>query len=224
MTEKPDHTSSRHTESIIYVIGSNLLQNELLVQFIENKTKVPCVATTIDLVADIIKKNQAQLHLIMVDCLETDVSRMWNGLTVEGKPELFKHYVAFFNVEPDVGFEQEAVTNGVRGIFYRKDPPDRLVKGILEILKDELWYSRKTMSEFLLGKKAYSKMSENAAHTLTFREREILIKIASGRSNKEIANDFSISLHTVKTHTYNIYKKINVPNRLQAALWAAQYL
>jgi LuxR family transcriptional regulator of csgAB operon len=63
-----------------------------------------------------------------------------------------------------------------------------------------------------------------AASHLTLREREILILMASGCSNKEIAKKLCISGHTVKTHIYNFYKKLNVDCRFQAALWAAKYL
>ena len=48
--------------------------------------------------------------------------------------------------------------------------------------------------------------------------------VAVGVKNEEIADRLCISPHTVKTHIYNIFKKIGVPNRLQAALWAAQNL
>ena len=59
---------------------------------------------------------------------------------------------------------------------------------------------------------------------LTPREREILDLIASGFSNQQIADTLFISPHTVKTHLHNIFKKINVKRRLQAALWAAENL
>jgi len=48
--------------------------------------------------------------------------------------------------------------------------------------------------------------------------------IADGESNEEIADRLFISSHTVKSHLYRIYKKIEVPNRLQAALWAVKNL
>jgi DNA-binding CsgD family transcriptional regulator len=59
---------------------------------------------------------------------------------------------------------------------------------------------------------------------LSLRETKMLTLLAVGHTNREIAEKFDISLHTVTTHIYNIFQKINAPNRLQAALWAAKNL
>ncbi|MFH1935680.1 MAG: helix-turn-helix transcriptional regulator [Pseudomonadota bacterium] len=59
---------------------------------------------------------------------------------------------------------------------------------------------------------------------LTPREVEILTMMATGATNANIADKLCISPHTVKTHIYNIFKKIDVPNRLQASLWATKNL
>ena len=59
---------------------------------------------------------------------------------------------------------------------------------------------------------------------LTVRELEIIAMISTGLKNEEIAEKLYISPNTVKTHLYNIFKKIDVPNRLQATLWAAKNL
>lgn len=65
---------------------------------------------------------------------------------------------------------------------------------------------------------------KNMEAPLTPREIEILEQIAQGASNREIAEGLFISHHTVKTHLHNIFQKINVNGRLQAALWAARHL
>jgi DNA-binding CsgD family transcriptional regulator len=55
---------------------------------------------------------------------------------------------------------------------------------------------------------------------LTPREAEVLALIATGMTNMEIAKQLFISPHTVKNHVTNIYKKLQVEDRTQIALWA----
>ena len=55
---------------------------------------------------------------------------------------------------------------------------------------------------------------------LTEREREVLIEIAHGLSNQEIADKLFISLPTVKTHVAHILAKINARDRVQAVVFA----
>ena len=53
---------------------------------------------------------------------------------------------------------------------------------------------------------------------LTEREREILAHAASGRGNKDIADQLCVSLDTVKTHLHHIYRKLGVAGRVEAVL------
>jgi len=55
---------------------------------------------------------------------------------------------------------------------------------------------------------------------LTPREQEVLQLVAQGKTNKEIAESLTISEHTVESHVSQIYQKLDVCNRVQAALWA----
>lgn len=65
-------------------------------------------------------------------------------------------------------------------------------------------------------------MPGNVTERLTRREIEVLILVARGRSNKEIARELLIGQQTVKTYMSNIFSKLNVQSRTQAALYALQ--
>lgn len=56
------------------------------------------------------------------------------------------------------------------------------------------------------------------------REQEIIRYLMTGASNTEIADSLFVSEHTIKSHLYNVFKKLNVKNRLQAVSWAKEYL
>jgi LuxR family transcriptional regulator of csgAB operon len=80
------------------------------------------------------------------------------------------------------------------------------------------------MTNYILEKGREGRIPNSEESLLTSRETEILTMISIGAKNDEIADKLFISPNTVKTHIYNIFKKIDVPNRLQAALWAAKHL
>jgi two-component system nitrate/nitrite response regulator NarL len=58
---------------------------------------------------------------------------------------------------------------------------------------------------------------------LSAREREILVHIARGMSNKEIARELDVAESTVKIHVQHILRKLNLASRVQAALWAVEH-
>ena len=110
------------------------------------------------------------------------------------------------------------------GFFYEHDPLDIFLKGIGAVLDGKLWLSRDIMTRFILEGTGKDKSLKKDSDKLTERQIEILALTAVGATNDEIADKLCISHHTVKTHLYKIFRKINVPNRVQASLWAAKNL
>lgn len=219
--------SMNASNAAIYILGPNSLQNELLVNFLQQESAITAEVASIPPPKDpaALFNTPPASSLALLDCYQQTDLQCWSNLISHRRRKTSPdHRMALFNILPDHNIERLAVEKGLAGVLYATDPLSIFAKGVQEMLNGELWYSRKTMSRFLKEKQNTTAISQTAADTLTLREREILIAIATGASNKEIAYELNISLHTVKTHIYNIYRKIKVPNRLQAAFWAAHYL
>jgi len=110
-----------------------------------------------------------------------------------------------------------------KGIFSAGCPEDMILKGLNEIFAGNYWLPRSFMKKNLeknnplLDKVPYT---TDAIHDkLTPKEVDILDSICKGMSNTQMADTMYISENTVKVHVYNIFRKLNVKNRMQAANW-----
>lgn len=213
------------TDRQIYIVGSRKLQNELMAFFLERDTGAECLLKE-DLeqipVSD--NKQEGLPKLILAECFEMDLNICLSRLEKAEKMILSDHMLAIFNVPPDQGIEEKAVALGVRGVFYDSDPLERFSKGINAVIDGELWVSREILTKYVMRNTEQGDENGHEESILTARETEILAMISAGEKNEEIAEKLFISPNTVKTHIYNIFKKIDVPNRLQAALWAVKNL
>jgi DNA-binding NarL/FixJ family response regulator len=63
---------------------------------------------------------------------------------------------------------------------------------------------------------------QHTATALTPREREVVVMVAQGRSNRDIAEALVISERTARTHVSNVLTKLGLASRTQAALWAVR--
>lgn len=212
-------------DKAIYVVGPRRFQNELMAFFIQQKTgaKFRAIEKNSQL-PSIEDKEIAQPILILLDCFEKDLDTCLSVLGSSRKSLLDRYIVALFDVSPGMGIEEKALRKGIRGFFYKRELPDRFLKGIDTMFKGELWASRELMTKSILENRDKDIITRKDTTALTQREIEILSMVAFGAKNEQIADKLFISPNTVKTHVYNIFKKISVPNRLQAALWAAKNL
>ncbi len=115
----------------------------------------------------------------------------------------------------------ETIRIGANGYVLKDSDSDTLVKAIRDVSEGKS-YIQPSLSELLVkdinsrdGKSKESLLIES----LTKREYEVLILIAEGMNNKEIAERLFISEKTVKNHVSNIFKKIDVADRVQAAIF-----
>lgn len=165
-----------------------------------------------------------QSEMILWDCLEKGLEGSLVDIETVGEALFRLYLVALFNIIPAAGLEERAMGFGVKGFFYAQDTPDRFPKGIDAMFNGELWVSREILTQSFLKSRDSERPPARKPNPLTARETEILALISAGAKNEDIAEELFISPNTVKTHIYNIFKKIHVPNRLQAALWAVKNL
>lgn len=70
--------------------------------------------------------------------------------------------------------------------------------------------------------KVLEKKAKNDKNLLTDREKDVLLLVTRGYTNKEIAQELFLTEFTIKSHLLNIFKKLNVKNRTKATLVAMQ--
>ena len=223
-TAAPKHTPAHSQEAQVHIIGPLIFQNRLMAWYLQENTGLPCACIKQLDIEAFSAQNGEKNALVMLDCLGSDFSSLWSTIRSLFDSGASGYYVAIFNMAAGQPFGNDLVKKGVRGIFYNDDPLANLSKGVQAILNGELWFSRKDLMKCILDSNNDNQLAMELKASLTNREREILILIASGINNSQIADNLNISRNTVKTHLYNIYNKIKVPNRLQAALWAAKHL
>jgi DNA-binding NarL/FixJ family response regulator len=110
------------------------------------------------------------------------------------------------------------------GIFAADTTLDEFILGMKKVLNGEYWLPRTLMAELLQHYRADVKPTDDSKTLLTSRERDVLALLPTCKSNIEIADALFVSEHTIKSHLYKIFKKINVKNRLQAMTWIKENL
>ena len=127
--------------------------------------------------------------------------------------------VLMLTVHNEVEYLIKAVDIGVNGYILKDSESAELKKAIESVINGEN-YIQASLIPMLNAKLVSRDTDKDKIEQLTKRELEVLIKVASGMFNKEIAISLNISERTVKNHISNIFKKIQVSDRTQAAVFA----
>jgi DNA-binding NarL/FixJ family response regulator len=120
-----------------------------------------------------------------------------------------------------------ALRAGASGFLLKDLRRDDLIHAVRVVAGGEALLAptvtRRMIAEFAAKRPVPGAVSQAQAaglDQLTTRERETLVLLAQGRSNAEIAADFVVSEHTVKTHVSNVLSKLHLRDRIHAVVYA----
>lgn len=128
--------------------------------------------------------------------------------------------IIMLTIHDDKEYLYETINIGADGYVLKDADADTLIKAIKEVYKGDT-YIQPNLATLLVKSSNDNRISRNELiESLTKREYEVLTLIAEGLNNKEIAERLFISEKTVKNHVSNIFRKIGVNDRVQAAIFA----
>lgn len=163
-----------------------------------------------------------KLQNCMAEVLLLDINMpKKNGIEVleEIKKNKIDIKVLILTVHDEVEYLIKSVDSGVNGYILKDSESAELKKAINYVVSGETYIQPKLIP--ILNNRLVSRdIDKDKIDSLTKRELEVLIQVANGMFNKEIALSLNISERTVKNHLSNIFKKIDVSDRTQAAVFA----
>ena len=163
-----------------------------------------------------------KLETVKPDVLLLDINMpKMNGLEVlkNLKARKSKIKVLVLTVHNEIEYLLKAVDIGVNGYVLKDSESLELKKAIFALVEGET-YIQPSLIPALNSKMIEKNEDEVKIDSLTRRELEVLKLLAVGMYNKEVAEKLNISERTVKNHVSNIFKKLEVTDRTQAAVFA----
>ena len=162
--------------------------------------------------------------LALVDMSLPDQSGI--QLTYELKNVSPKTRIMIVTMHSKVDYIVKAFQAGATGYVVKESTSERLLQGIDTVLKGEYFMdssvSHKVIEKLMEFPEKEMKITDASYDTLTRREQEIMVLLAQGLSNKQIAQKLFISPKTVENHRANILRKLDLHSTLELVRYAAR--
>jgi len=132
--------------------------------------------------------------------------------------------VVILSMHADESYVLKALKSGARGYLLKDSPEDDLINAIRAVHVGKAFFSpeisRMLAEDYM--RQMQQRGVEDSYELLTPREREILQMLGEGKSNKEVATELNLSLHTVETHRGNVLEKLNLHSTAEMILYAVR--
>jgi DNA-binding NarL/FixJ family response regulator len=155
--------------------------------------------------------------VLLLDMEMPDISG--NDVALQLSREKSPVRILALSAHADRQYIKELLSSGASGYLIKEEVPDTIIEAIKGIARGEQgWVSRTVaaqMSQMVQGE-------ETGFESLTPREKEVLMRVAEGKTNQEIGFDLGISEKTVEKHLEGVFSKLEVNSRVEAAVMAVR--
>lgn len=158
--------------------------------------------------------NQLQPDVVLLDLNMPGLSGLAaTELLLEARPQT---RIVILSMHDSPEYISTALNHGARGYILKDVPSDEIYTAIERVMAGE---------EYLCtgAKRALAPKISDGRETLTSREQTILLELAQGRSNKEVAQRLDISVRTVETHRNNIKRKLGISSTAGLTRYAMEH-
>lgn len=188
----------------VVVISSRVLVRAGLVALLSGQPQVQVVGETDNL-------SEARNDVDVV---------LWDVGSTGPQPISFR----FLALLSDPNDAQTWLKVGAAGCVLETASVEELLSAIRQVARGEMFLSRPIVQMLISSAATRQEESTELIEPLTVREHEVLRLLVEGLNNKDIAQKLYLSVRTVEGHLANIYGKLQVKTRTEAALWAVRHL
>ncbi|MFD2444372.1 response regulator [Bacillus sp. CGMCC 1.16607] len=166
----------------------------------------------------------SRLHLPDIILMDIEMPMM-NGLeatkVIKEKYPFIK--IIMLSVSDNVADLFTAIQYGAQGYLLKNMDPDDWLQYLHSVVEGSVETAREMAGKLLYQFREKDMQNSPIIKSLTPREKEILLLITEGITNKQIADQLFISENTVKNHIKNLLEKLKLENRVQLASYAIKY-
>ena len=201
----------------VMIVDDHIMMRERIKKLLEFDKSIEVIEQVSDGLECLEKIEGVKPDILLLDI---DMPQM-NGIEVLEKLKEQNNpvKVLVLTVHSEIEYLVKAIDIGASG-YILKDSGSAELKNAIQCIMENNPYIQPSLIPALKSRLVVRDIDKEKLEALTKREMEILTQVASGMFNKEIANNLDISERTVKNHISNIFKKIDVSDRTQAAVFA----